>query len=609
MKLHLLFKPMITDFDVNHPDYLDMIKNNQIKIIVINKQLNEELKELFGAHHKQDNLEDAFLDLTKVPQRLKLELTLEITKKTPILTLDSKFYIGSNGFLTYCFSTLLSGKDILEQAIKHYKKLKEIENQYMNTDIITDLITHSDNPEKKHSIVIKNAFNLFINTYLDINLFFSIVYNENFEYTFHANHIMHSNNKIIDEMHDILGLMRSVSDLDLKHLYFQDDDFIKGLNSINIKDIDEVDKKRKLKFITDKRMEILMKVLTPNISQMECIEYQLKEKEEKEEKSLYRIFDIKRVKDILEKEGKNRNANPLSKIEHTNGVAPFTLASLEMIPVLESLDNKYTNFKEVTRYLIEQVRLKSLTKQPLKIPPILLNGIPGVGKSSYLNAVAKILSIPYHYNSGVLITAAFVISGSDTTWRGAKGGLIAKILTESNASATALLFIDELDKVIDGGRNYGSVFDPLYNLLEPETSVKFKDEFYDTEFDASQLSFVFASNKSNLIPEPILNRCVQFHIGNPSFEDLPPVIYSIWSTIRDYQKITNDLISDQLSDDIIFKLQKMENPRTIRKAIEHALAKACTRHHSGLIHLELKDFEEVETTIKKPFGFIDQPEI
>ena len=79
------------------------------------------------------------------------------------------------------------------------------------------------------------------------------------------------------------------------------------------------------------------------------------------------------------------------------------------------------------------------------------------------------------------LSAGFVITGSSASWRGAKCGKVAERLVRGQF-ANPVVVLDEVEKAT--GSSQSDPLAALYQLLEPETSCAFRDEFIDVDIDA-----------------------------------------------------------------------------------------------------------------------------
>jgi ATP-dependent Lon protease len=147
------------------------------------------------------------------------------------------------------------------------------------------------------------------------------------------------------------------------------------------------------------------------------------------------------------------------------------------------------------------------------VMPILLLGGPGVGKTHFAKRLARAMGTDCELISMNALSAGFVITGSSASWRGAKCGKVAERLVRGQY-ANPVVVLDEVEKA--SGSSQSDPLAALYQLLEPETSRAFRDEFIDVEIDASQIFWVLTANSTEGIPAPLLNRMAVYEVPAPT---------------------------------------------------------------------------------------------
>jgi ATP-dependent Lon protease len=224
-----------------------------------------------------------------------------------------------------------------------------------------------------------------------------------------------------------------------------------------------------------------------------------------------------------------------------------------------ALDNLYEdcpNFHEVLDDLSRYLGLALAGNGSINVMPILLLGDPGVGKTHFGKRLADALS------------AGFVISGSSATWKGAKCGKVAERLVRGQF-ANPVVLLDEVEKAT--GSTQSDPMAALYQLLEPETSRNFRDEFIDVEIDASQIFWVMTANSTDGIPSPLLNRMAVYEVPAPTPEQAANIAQRIYAGLTGELKLSH--FAGQLSQPVLDKLTPI-SPRDMRKTLLDALGYA-----------------------------------
>ncbi len=103
------------------------------------------------------------------------------------------------------------------------------------------------------------------------------------------------------------------------------------------------------------------------------------------------------------------------------------------------------------------------TRRPASIPPLLLLGPPGIGKTHVAKRLAAAIGVPYRLLSLNLSPAFGQIGGLEVVWRGARPGKVAQALIETG-SASPLILFDEIDKPMIGTPRE-TPWDALHSLL------------------------------------------------------------------------------------------------------------------------------------------------
>ena len=245
--------------------------------------------------------------------------------------------------------------------------------------------------------------------------------------------------------------------------------------------------------------------------------------------------------------------------------------------VLDKLHRDFPNFSTVTKLVQQRLVLnRRATEKPLLLPPILLDGPAGVGKTAYCQRLAGLLDLRFEKVDLSGAGASFTMTGLDAGYSNAHPGRVWESLQHNSMSALWLL--DEVDKVNTESRHSGSDF--LLGLLESESSRRFIDNCTLLPIDASWLCFIATCNDKSRIDAPLLSRFEVFDIAPPGAEQLTAIVLSIYGDIRKTEA-WGPSFSEELDLSVIEALRAF-TPREIRRHLFHAFAIAAEQSRSCL---------------------------
>lgn len=185
----------------------------------------------------------------------------------------------------------------------------------------------------------------------------------------------------------------------------------------------------------------------------------------------------------------------------------------------EGLADEFPNFAEVVEFYAQQAAISEISgKGRVRLPPVLLLGPPGVGKTAFSMRLAERLGVGQFAASFSGASHAGILGGSSSFWATGRQGQVFDALLLGKQMNPVFL-IDELDKAGDPG-HYRNPIAPLHQLLEVESARVFQDEFVEAPTDASWLTWLGTANEAKNIPEPILSRMLVFEIEPPTQAEL-----------------------------------------------------------------------------------------
>ena len=212
----------------------------------------------------------------------------------------------------------------------------------------------------------------------------------------------------------------------------------------------------------------------------------------------------------------------MERLNQRSAMRSFRLPSEDWEALLAKTHTEFPNFRKVLQTVVHPLLALQTLGVLSRMPPILLVGPPGVGKSFFACRLAKLLNVDRLVIDLASATNSAELSGSSIFWANSSPGKLFQQIAfgppGEQPIANPVIVIDEVDKVVPGQK-----FDPLsglYTLLEEETAMHFEDQAVPgLILDLSQVRFILTANDVDLIPAPILSRLMVFEIDAPSRAD------------------------------------------------------------------------------------------
>src|SRR3981189_351799 len=182
------------------------------------------------------------------------------------------------------------------------------------------------------------------------------------------------------------------------------------------------------------------------------------------------------------------------------------------LPEMDALFDELPNFTRVLEDIRKQLALCIDSNDSVELPPMLLLGEPGIGKTHFARRLAQLLGTGFGFVPMSSLTAGWVLSGASSQWKNAKPGKVFDTFLHGE-HANPVTVVDELDKASSDGQ-----YDPLgalYELLEVQTATRFVDEFVELPIDASGAVWLAPPHTTSGIPEPPVDRLTVYEIDRP----------------------------------------------------------------------------------------------
>lgn len=279
------------------------------------------------------------------------------------------------------------------------------------------------------------------------------------------------------------------------------------------------------------------------------------------------------------RETKARYEKLLTALKNTSAQKALICLPENLDIHLNHLKNSYPNFANVIDFISTHLTLKTQKSPVLSLPPILLIGPPGIGKSVFCNALATAFSAPLYFIDMASAQTGSSLSGSESYWANTHTGKLFDTVVLGPV-ANPIFILDEIDKTTHADRNPLAA---LYQLLEKHTAQHFTDLSAELSFDASHVVWLATANSQETIPEPLLSRFDYFTIDNPNAQQQQTITETLYTEILTQYLKPETPFEQTLNPSITQLLCKQAfSPRKTKKYLECAVGNALRNKRKSL---------------------------
>ena len=158
-----------------------------------------------------------------------------------------------------------------------------------------------------------------------------------------------------------------------------------------------------------------------------------------------------------------------------------------------------------------------------------------------------------------------------------------------------IFFVDEFDKPAANSWN-SDPYRPFYTLLERDTAASFFDEYLRVPLRADFISWIFAANSIETIPEPIRNRLTIVPVEDPTVAQRKAIVRSVYA---EKNRFYNGFFAAE-PDEALVEILAHRNLRELKRAFDRAMGRAAAQGRDFLTACDLPPAEERSNRI----GFV-----
>jgi ATP-dependent Lon protease len=337
--------------------------------------------------------------------------------------------------------------------------------------------------------------------------------------------------------------------------------------------------------VTDKLAEEVIESSDPTVlmySEADINQLELNYKNSSKDQSM-------RIKGLVKR---LRDSNPNKKLVTIND---------DWREFCEGLAERFPNFAGVVDFLRNQLALSSEAGDGvLRLPPFLLLGSPGVGKTEFMLTVSDYFKTRLEIIDIASAQTGTALTGSEAYWGNTQTGQLFNVLVFGDV-ANPIFMLDEVDKARTAG-DYKPLA-ALHPLLESRQAKHFHDlSVAELTLDASHVIWIATANSLENIEKSIVDRFIVFTIESPSKEQMLAIAANQYKRFID-QHPSGGFFEDKARPEVLAQLCNY-HPRKVRKIIEQSFGLAAYDKRRYLTVQDVIASDNVKEKPKNGIGFL-----
>lgn len=213
--------------------------------------------------------------------------------------------------------------------------------------------------------------------------------------------------------------------------------------------------------------------------------------------------------------------------------------------------------------------LRRTSETGVRVPPMILSGPPGTGKTSWAIDVARGLGVPV-VRIAATARGVFALSGLESGWGNSQSGVVISEILRSGC-ANMVVVIDEIEKAPSGatterGRAVPGIVETILDMSEASSSGDWTCPHLGVRFDLSKISWILTANDAGRLPAPLIDRFRVIEVPRPSLSEIVDMSYAMASGR------VGDEVAAMIVEALVSADQRGLRPslRTVERMIESA---------------------------------------
>ncbi|WP_298445580.1 AAA family ATPase [Ferrimicrobium sp.] len=268
------------------------------------------------------------------------------------------------------------------------------------------------------------------------------------------------------------------------------------------------------------------------------------------------------------------------------------------VGALLGLADANPHFRPVIEYIAEAIKLASDHNRPLALPPILLLGAPGIGKTYIVNQIKQVLGVVVRSLALDNLQLGSTLAGADSLWGNSHPGVVFDALINGD-HISPIIVLDEIDKA-SPNLTYGDSLGSLHTLLEPESARSFTDGWFSLPIDASSLIWFATANNLDRLDPPLRSRFTVFEIPLP---DAPMRGFITSSLVN---RLMETYPGIEFTEEALALVEGLSSRQQIR-VLTAAIARANWRETDWVVEVfdveDVLERERLGRTVRRSLGY------